>query len=51
MLAELIDEIVPVRLEWRMKKQVESVVFRVCAALMLRRSWRKFGGEGKGLEE
>ncbi|KAH8780643.1 hypothetical protein F5882DRAFT_267518, partial [Hyaloscypha sp. PMI_1271] len=32
MLAELIDEIVQVRLEWRMKKQVESVDFRVCAA-------------------
>jgi hypothetical protein len=30
MLAELIDEIMQVRLEWRMKKRVESVDFSVC---------------------
>lgn len=32
MLAELIDEILRVTLDWRMKKQVESVDFRVCVA-------------------
>ena len=32
MLAELIDEFLQVRLEWKMKKRVESVDFRVCTA-------------------
>jgi hypothetical protein len=52
MLAELIDEILRVRLDWRTKKRVESVDFRVCVAHDVAPIVEKvLGAKGKDLRD